>query len=124
LWNIGRQDEAVVACREAVDIARRVAQNEVYFLPSLCEALELLSAYLGGIDDGQGKSAAGSELAVRREMGSLSNSPQMAEAPLVHGNADDWTQSVEIPRARLNFKELGILLLILGVVFALYRECL
>ncbi|KAJ7348976.1 hypothetical protein DFH08DRAFT_625130, partial [Mycena albidolilacea] len=42
-WDVGRRDEAVAACEEAVGIMRKVSSPETYFLPALAEALEQLA---------------------------------------------------------------------------------
>ncbi|KAJ7762574.1 hypothetical protein B0H16DRAFT_1719026 [Mycena metata] len=46
LWSVGQQEEAIVACKEAVGITRRAVEREKHLLPSLCDVLDQLSAYL------------------------------------------------------------------------------
>ncbi|KAJ7031041.1 hypothetical protein C8F04DRAFT_1365002 [Mycena alexandri] len=47
LWSVGRQDEAILACKEAVGITRQAVEREKHFLPVLSDVLDQLSAYLG-----------------------------------------------------------------------------
>ncbi|KAJ7791863.1 hypothetical protein B0H13DRAFT_2517751 [Mycena leptocephala] len=46
LWNVGRQEEAIAACEEAVSIMRKVVHPETYLLPALADALDQLVGYL------------------------------------------------------------------------------
>ncbi|KAJ6499877.1 hypothetical protein DFH09DRAFT_844817, partial [Mycena vulgaris] len=67
LWNIGRRDQSISACDEAVSIVRKVADNETYFLGTLGEALDQLAGYLAEKGDNEGAAAAMYESAeVRR----------------------------------------------------------
>ncbi|KAF7362314.1 Tetratricopeptide repeat family [Mycena venus] len=44
-WEVGRRDEAITACEEAVCIMRKVADTETNLLPALAEALGQLLGY-------------------------------------------------------------------------------
>lgn len=46
LWDAGRRDKAIVTCEEAVNIMRKVADTETYFLSYLAEASSELARYL------------------------------------------------------------------------------
>ncbi|KAJ6499870.1 hypothetical protein DFH09DRAFT_1203341, partial [Mycena vulgaris] len=77
LWNIGRRDESISACDEAVSIMRKVADSETYFLGALGEALDQLAGYLSGKGDSDGASAATDESAeVRRRIELLPPEPE------------------------------------------------
>ncbi|KAJ7815475.1 hypothetical protein B0H14DRAFT_2159645, partial [Mycena olivaceomarginata] len=72
LWDVGRRDEAITACEEAVGIMWELINPEMYFLPALAEALDQLVAYLMENGDVGGASAAAAECAkVRREFAAL-----------------------------------------------------
>ncbi|KAJ7815489.1 hypothetical protein B0H14DRAFT_2847265, partial [Mycena olivaceomarginata] len=61
LRDVGRRDEAIAACKEAVGIMQQVASSETYLLPALAEALEQLAGYLREKGDVGGASAAAAE---------------------------------------------------------------
>ncbi|KAK7006036.1 Tetratricopeptide repeat family [Favolaschia claudopus] len=46
LWLLGYRNEAVAASKEAVDILRKVADSETYFLPTFAAALDQLAIFL------------------------------------------------------------------------------
>jgi hypothetical protein len=77
LWDVGRRDEAIAACEEAVGIMRKLVNPETYFLPALAEALDQLADYLAEKRDVGGASAAAAECAeVRREFAVLPPEPE------------------------------------------------
>ncbi|KAJ6499866.1 hypothetical protein DFH09DRAFT_1375915 [Mycena vulgaris] len=77
LWNIGRRDESISTCDEAVSIVRKVADNETYLLGALGEALDQLAGYLSEKRDTEGASAVTDESAeVRHRIGLLPLEPE------------------------------------------------
>ncbi|KAJ7802893.1 hypothetical protein B0H14DRAFT_3779118 [Mycena olivaceomarginata] len=76
LRDVGRRDEAIATCEEAMGIMRRVSSPETYFLPALAEALDQLEGYLAEKGDFGGAAAAAAECAeVRREFAVLPPEP-------------------------------------------------
>ncbi|KAJ6488359.1 hypothetical protein DFH09DRAFT_1455652, partial [Mycena vulgaris] len=77
LWNVGRRDECISACDEAVSIMRKVADNETYFLGALGEALDQLARYLAEKGDTERAAAARSESSeVRNKIALLPPEPE------------------------------------------------
>ncbi|KAJ7837066.1 hypothetical protein B0H14DRAFT_3704353 [Mycena olivaceomarginata] len=101
LWDVGRQDEAIAACKEAVGIMQRVSSPETYFLPGLAEALDQLAAYLTENGDAIGASAAAAECAeVRREFAALPPEPEFLFEEVVdmvelNNEEEGWAEADE-----------------------------
>ncbi|KAJ7502574.1 hypothetical protein B0H11DRAFT_2274708 [Mycena galericulata] len=63
LWDSARREESIVACREAVQITRWVAESEKHSIPSLCDALEQPTTINADEGDKLGASEVVTELA-------------------------------------------------------------
>jgi hypothetical protein len=101
LRDVGRQDEAIAACKEAVGIMQRVSSPETYFLPGLAEALDQLAAYLTENGDIIGASAAAAECAeVQREFAALPPEPEFLFEEVVdmvelNNEEEGWAEADE-----------------------------
>ncbi|KAJ7475436.1 hypothetical protein B0H11DRAFT_2281935 [Mycena galericulata] len=76
LWKIGRPGESIAACMEAINILRKVSDNETYFLAALGETLDELAGYLvekGEVDRALAATAESAE--VRKRIESLPPQP-------------------------------------------------
>ncbi|KAJ7502535.1 hypothetical protein B0H11DRAFT_1988981 [Mycena galericulata] len=62
LWKVGHREESIAACGEAVNIIRKLADTETYFLPVLVEGLDQLAGYLSEKGDTERASAEISEI--------------------------------------------------------------
>ncbi|KAF8127752.1 hypothetical protein K438DRAFT_926122 [Mycena galopus ATCC 62051] len=90
LWGLGRQDEAIAACREAVGIMRKLVDSETYFLPSLAEALTQLTGYLEENSDADGAAATRTESAeFERRFALLPPQPEFLFEELLPIDLDD-----------------------------------
>ncbi|KAF8143364.1 hypothetical protein K438DRAFT_648761 [Mycena galopus ATCC 62051] len=76
LWDLTCQDEAITACKEAVNIMRKVVDLEMYFLSALAKALAHLVCYLTEKGDSGSMSAIITECAdIQRKITSLPSQP-------------------------------------------------
>ncbi|KAJ6531560.1 hypothetical protein DFH09DRAFT_136674 [Mycena vulgaris] len=90
LWNVGRRDEGISACDEAVSIMRKVADSETYFLRALGDALDQLARYVDEKGDIERAAAARSESSeVRRRIELLPPEPQFLFSDIETESDDD-----------------------------------
>ncbi|KAJ7502533.1 hypothetical protein B0H11DRAFT_641918 [Mycena galericulata] len=104
LWKTGGPVKSIAACEEAVNILRKVSDNETYFLGALGETLDQLAGYLVENEEVDRVSAAVVESAeVRRRIESLPPPPpfmfiEVKTQPLEDGEKDGdeaWETATE-----------------------------
>ncbi|KAK6997001.1 Tetratricopeptide repeat family, partial [Favolaschia claudopus] len=76
-WDLGRREEAIVACDEAIQILRNVAKSETCLLPTFADALDQHCALLVEQGDASGAAAVTAEaVEARKKFASLPPGPE------------------------------------------------